>query len=114
MNSDQSFADRVKNARGAKGVAKKDIAAAKNLGKRALGSAAAAGAAIKSGLSTPSGAGGTNAGKLREPLNRLANAGKGALGTKAGKAGAILAGAAAAGGAGAAGYKLLRRKKDKK
>lgn len=113
MNSDQTFAERVKNAQGARGLLKKDAAAVQSLGKRAVGSAKAAGSAIKQGLTTPSGVGGTNAGKLREPLNRLGNAAKGALGTKAGKAGAALAGAAALGGGALAASKLLKNKNKK-
>jgi hypothetical protein len=114
MNSDQTFAERVKNARGARGVAKQDLAKAKQTGGRLLDSLKRAGGAGKAGLMTPSGVGGTNAGKLREPLNRLGNAAKGLTSTKAGKAGAALAGAAALGGAAVAGSKLLRRKKGKK
>jgi hypothetical protein len=93
----------------------KDVASAKNFAGRVGNSIKGAGGAVKRGLTTSTGTGGTNAGILREAANRLGNAGKGAVSTKAGKIGVGLAGAAALGGAGALGYRALQgRKKNKK
>jgi len=95
-----------------------DVSALKNMprqvgkaGGRLLDSLKRAGGAAKSGLQTPTGAGGTNAGKLREPLNRLGNAAKGGLSTKGGKLGAGLLAAAAVGGAGAAALRSRKKRK---
>lgn len=106
---------------GAKGRFRADVQAAKDLGSRiknydykgtpgrAWESAKRAGKALQ----TKSGVGDTNAGWLREPVNRLGNVWKSGKAGQAGLVGAGLLGASAVAGGGYAAYKALKKRKNR-